>query len=81
MGSGHVIRGDSIFAVSSRGRMIQRRREMNGVLPKAVGEIRRVLHVDGDEEREESVQAMGEILVDNVVGRRALGLANRPPGT
>ena len=74
----HLVRDDSTSAVSLRGLMFQRTREMNGVLKKALNEVCWVMHVDEDDGREPSVQAMGEVLVDHVVKRRAIKMTNQP---
>ncbi|KAA6413816.1 MAG: hypothetical protein FRX48_02178 [Lasallia pustulata] len=74
----HIVRDDSTSAVSLRGLMFQRTREMNGVLKKALNEVCWVLHVDEDDGREHRIQAMGEIPVGDVVKRRAIKLTNQP---
>lgn len=74
----HVIQDTYTSAVSLRGHMFQRTREMNGVLKKALNEVCWVLHVDEDDEREPSIQAMGDVLVSHVVKRRAIKMTNQP---
>ena len=74
----HIIQDTSTSAVSLRGLIFQRTREMNGVLKKALNEVCWVLHVDEDDGREESVQAMGEVPVSHVIKRRAIKMTNQP---
>lgn len=74
----HVMQNNSTSAVSLRGHIFQRTREMNGVLRKALNEVCWVLHVHEDDGREQSIQAMGDVPVSHVVKRRAIKMTNRP---
>ena len=73
----HVIRDVSTSAISLRGLVFRRAKDMNGILKKTLNEVCLVLHVDEDDAREPRVQGMEEVPVTDVAKRRAIKMTNQ----
>ena len=72
-----VIRDPATGEVSLRGWIFRRTRNMNGILEKKYNEVCWILHVDEDDARDVSVQAMESVPVTDVVRRRKIRLTNQ----
>ena len=72
-----VIQDPATREVSLRGWIFRRTRHMNGILEKKYNEVCWILHVDEDDVRDASVQAMESVSVTDVVRRRKIRLTNQ----
>ena len=72
-----VIRDPTAGEVFLRGWIFRRTRHMNGILEKKYNEVCWILHVDEDDARDASVQAMESVPVTDVVRRRKIRLTNQ----
>ena len=72
-----VIKNSATGAVHLRGWLFRRAKEMNGILERKYNELCWILHVDEDDSRDISVQAMESVPVTQVVRRRKIRLTNQ----
>lgn len=72
-----VFRDPASATVFLRGWIFRRTRHMNGILEKKYNELCWILHVDEDDARDASVQAMESVPVTDVVRRRKIRLTNQ----
>ena len=72
-----VIRDPATGDIFLRGWIFRRTRHMNGILEKKYNELCWILHVDEDDARDASVQAMESVPVTDVVRRRKIRLTNQ----
>ena len=73
----HIIQDTWSSAVTLRGWMFRRTREMNGVLEKKRNEVCWILHVDEDDPRDAKIQGMETVSISEVVKRRHIRLTNQ----
>ena len=72
-----VIQDPATGYVTLRGWIFRRTRLMNGILEKKYNELCWILHVDEDDARDASIQAMESVPVTDVVRRRKIRLTNQ----
>ena len=73
-----IIREPTTTAITLRGHIFRRTKEMNGILSKKYNELCWILHVDEDDPRHHHIQAMESVPVSQVLRRRKIRLTNQP---
>ncbi|KAL8822228.1 MAG: hypothetical protein Q9191_007032, partial [Dirinaria sp. TL-2023a] len=73
-----ILQDTTTLKVSLRGWIFRRTRQMNGLLERKVNELCWIMHIDEDDPRDPTIQAMVTVPVDSVKGRRKIRMTNKP---
>ena len=73
-----VLQDTTTLSISLRGWIFRRTRQMNGLLERKTNELCWIMHVDEDDSRDPTIQAMVTVPVSSVKSRRKIRMTNKP---
>ena len=72
-----ILQDTTTLKVSLRGWIFRRTRQMNGLLERKVNELCWIMHIDEDDSRDPTIQAMVTVPITSVKGRRKIRMTNK----